>query len=298
MSRVQDTLTEWAFSAGWQLVRRLPERTAMSAFMLMADRTWRRQGPSVLQLERNLRRVRPELSDDELRVLSREGVRRYLRYWCEAFRLPSQSGAAIDQGFRLERAEVLDDAVASGTGAMVVGAHMGNWDLAGAWGARRYGSVVTVAERLKPEGLFEQFLDYRRSLGIEVHGTGQPDLVPTLIRAARSGKVIALVGDRDLSGRGIEVEFFGERAPFPAGPALISLLSGAPLLPLTNWYDGPLLRGRVHAPITPPEGVDRETAVRVMTQQIATSLEESIREHPEDWHMMQRLWPSDRRTPA
>lgn len=298
MSRLQDTLTEWAFSAGWHLVRRLPERTAMAAFMAMADRTWRRQGPSVRQLERNLRRVRPELTDDELRGLSREGVRRYLRYWCEAFRLPSLSGDAIDHGFQLEGVELLDEAVRSGTGAMVVGGHMGNWDLAGAWGARRYGSVVTVAERLKPEGLFEQFLDYRRSLGLEVHGTGEPDLVPTLVRAARSGKVVALVGDRDLSGRGIEVEFFGEVAPFPAGPALISLLSGAPLLPLTNWYDGAQLRGRVHDPITPPEGVDRETAVRVMTQQIATSLEESIRVHAEDWHMMQRLWPADRRTPA
>lgn len=295
MSRMQDALTEWAFSAGWHLVRRLPERTAMAAFMAVADRTWRRRGPSVVQLERNLRRVRPELSDDELRELSHEGVRRYMRYWCEAFRLPSWSGRRIDTGFDLDGRDRLDEAVRSGSGAMVVGAHMGNWDLAGAWGARRYGTVVTVAERLKPEGLFEQFLEYRRGLGLEVHGTGQLDLVATLVRAARNGKVVALVGDRDLSGRGVEVEFFGEPAPFPAGPALISILSKAPLLPLTNWYDGRQLRGRVHDAIEVPTGVDRETAVRMMTQQTARALEDGIRAHPEDWHMMQRLWPSDRR---
>lgn len=298
MSRVQDTLTEWAFSAGWHLVRRVPERVAMSAFMAMADRTWRGRGPSVRQLERNLQRVRPHFTEEQLRELSREGVRRYMRYWCEAFRLPSWSGEAIDHGFDLAGVEVLDKAARSGSGAMVVGAHMGNWDLAGAWGARRYGTVVTVVERLKPEGLFEQFLDYRRALGLDVHGTGEPDLVPTLVRAARAGKVVALVGDRDLSGRGIEVEFFGERALFPAGPALISLLSGAPLIPLTNWYEGARLCGRVHDPIPVPEGVDRDTAVRLMTQQMARALEEGIAAHPEDWHMMQRLWPADRRTPA
>lgn len=295
MSTIADTATDWAFSAGWTIVRRMPEASAARLFQEVADRSWRKRGPAVVQLERNLARVRPGIGEDELRALSREGMRRYMRYYCEAFRLPSWSMQRLRDSVHLDGVEHLDAPVRDGRGVVVVGAHMGNWDLAGAWGAQRFGRVSTVVERLKPEGLFRQFLAFRESLGINVLATGDTGIVSQLVRVAKDGGVVALVGDRDLSGNGIDVDFFGETAPFPVGPAVISLLSGAPLVVITTWYDGPILRGRCEPVDRAPQDVPRDEQIRVLTQRVANALAEAIADHPEDWHMLQRLWPSDQR---
>ncbi len=292
MSTLQDTVTGWAFTVGWKAVRYLPEGAAEAAFRAAADRTWRRRGRSVRRLEANLRRVLPGIGDDELRALSREGLRRYMRYYCEAFRLPSWPVERIQQGVVLDGVEHLDAAVRAGRGAVVVGSHSGNWDLAGGWGALRYGGVMTVVERLKPEAVFEQFLAFRTSLGVEALALGETGIVGRLTRAARDGRVVALVGDRDLSGHGIDVDFLGAPAPFPTGPAAVSLLSGAPLFVISTWYDGDLLRGECVPVPTPAEG-SRDERIQDMTQRVADILARIITEHPADWHMLQRLWPDD-----
>lgn len=293
MSGIADAATEWGFGAAWAVVRRLPEPVADRVFRHLADRSWRNRTRGVVRLERNLHRVRPDADEAEIMRLSREGMRRYLRYYCEAFRLPVWSAQRIAASCQIEGFEQLDDLVATGRGGVVVGAHMGNWDLAGAYGALRLGTVVSVAEKLKPPGLFERFLAFRRELGMEVYGVGDPDLIGQLTREARAGKIVALVGDRDMTGNGIEVDFFGAPAPFPAGPAIVSLLSGAPLLTFTLWFDGPTMRGRIGPPIEPPVGVSRTEQVRQMTQSYADVLAAAIAEHPEDWHMLQRIWPDE-----
>lgn len=292
-ARGQDAVTEWAFSTGWRLVKRLPESAAHAAFRQAADAMWWREGPSVMQLQRNLQRARPGLSRTELRHLSREGLRSYLRYWCDAFRLPAWPLERISGSFDLRGREVMDEAVRTGTGAIMVPGHMANWDLAGAWAALRYGSVVTVAERLKPEGLFEQFLDYRRGLGMEVLGLGEPDILRTLARRLNEGKVVALLGDRDISRNGIEVNLLGEPASLPAGPALLSILTGAPLYPVGMWFEGEGMAGQVGSRIEVPEGLPRSEQVRTMTAALADSLGASILERPVAWHMLQPVWVAD-----
>lgn len=298
MTSVQDALTEWAFTAGWSIVRRLPEPAAARLFELAADRTWRKQGRSVLQLQRNLARVCPDLGPEAIRELSREGMRRYMRYYLEAFRLPAWSPDRISRDVRMRDVEVLDAPVRDGRGVVTVGAHMGNWDLAGAWGAVRYGAVTTVAERLKPEGVYQRFLAFRESLGIQVIPTGDAGIVSRLVRVAKDGGVVAIVGDRDLSGNGVDVEFFGETAPFPVGPAVISLLSGAPLVVAATWHEDDHLAGQC-IPIEPADpALPRDEQIAILTQRIADALSGLIAEHPADWHMLQRLWPSDTRADA
>jgi len=286
-------VTEWAFSSGWRLVRRLPEPAARAAFRRAADAMWWREGPSVVQLQRNLQRARPGASRTELRRLSREGLRSYLRYWCDAFRLPSWPVERISSTFDLRGKEVMDQAVLDGTGAIMVPGHMANWDHAGAWAALRYGSVVTVAERLKPEGLFEQFLAYRRRLGMEVLGLGEPDVLRTLARRLSQGRVVALLGDRDISRNGIEVDLLGERACLPAGPALLAILTGAPLYPVGMWFESGAMVGQVRPRIEVPPGLPRAEQVRVMTQAIADGLGAAICERPVSWHMLQPVWVAD-----
>lgn len=292
---VSDAATEWAFTAGWRLVRRLPEPVARKAFDRIAITTWRRRGPSVRQLERNLARVFPDAHEHEIRELSRESMRSYMRYWCEAFILPSWSQDRIRSSFELVNKELLDEAAASGSGAIVVAVHGGNWDLAGAYGALRYGSVATVVEHLKPEGLFQQFLEYRKSLGIDIWPLGDPGAFRGLADRLRAGGVVALVGDRDISRNGLVVDFFGAPASMPAGPALLAQLTGAPLFPLDMWFEGDRAFAEVRPRIEIPETGTREEITLGVTQRLAHAFAEGITKHGAHWHMLQPLWLSDLR---
>lgn len=285
MNAVKDTFTAQGYAAAWSLVKYLPEPVTSTSFATLAGVLTRRQGRQVRQLDMNLNQVAPHGASLQAAVAS------YLRYWHEVFRLPRWSADRITDGFTLEGKEWLDRHVREGRGAVVVGGHSANWDLAGAWAALRYGTVVSVAERLKPVQLFDQFVAARRSLGIDILGLGDPDIMRALLGRLKAGKIVALLGDRDLSGGGIEVSFFGRTAPVPGGPATLSVLSGAPLHALQLWFDGDMLRGRLSDPIPAPVGIPRTDQVAHMTQEALDFVAAGIAAHPVDWHMMQPIWP-------
>jgi len=291
---LSDSLVDAGFGAGWAAVKRLPEPIVDRSFRALADRTYRKDARSVRQLRANLARVVPDARPATLEETTREGVRRYMRYWSEAFRLPAWTPDRLRETFTLEQGlDHLDAAVEAGTGAVMLTSHSGNWDHAGAWACDRYGGLVTVAERLKPEGLYDKFVAYRESLGMEVLPHGDDETFRVLLRRLKEGKLVCLVADRDLSGSGVPVDFFGERTSMPGGPALLSLLTGAPVMLVDLWHVEGGLRGRVNAPLAHPEGLPRKEAVASLTQSIADGFAVSIREHPEDWHMMQPLWHAD-----
>ena len=112
-------------------------------------------------------------------------------------------------------------------------AELWNEVIAGQVSARTGAPVVTVAERLRPERLYERFLAYRADLGIEILPLtgGGTDLVRTLTGHLRAGRLVPLLADRDLRASGIDVTFFGEATKMPPGPALLALQSGAALHP-------------------------------------------------------------------
>ena len=290
---LSDAVTEWAFASGWRVVKRLPPRAAYRTFDLAADVLWRQRGEGVLQFERNQARIHPDLDAAALRELSRRGTRSYMRYWCETFRLPTWSPERVTGTVDLQRKELMDAAVEAGTGAIMVVNHGGNWDHLGAWGCLRYGGLTTVAERLKPEGLYEKFLAYRQSLGMEVVPTGDPNVIRILARAIQKGRVVPLMGDRDIGRNGVIVDLFGEPASFPAGPAVLAMLTGAPVYPVSLWYEGPMSMGYVHDRVEVPEEGTRNEKVQSVIQGVATALEASLRLHSVDWHMMQPVWVAD-----
>ena len=187
----------------------------------------------------------------------------------------------------------MDEAVNSGRGAIMVASHSGNWDLAGAWACDRYGGITTVAEQLRPQALFDKFVAYRQSLGMEVLPLGSSDTLRTLVRRLREGRLVCLVADRDISGTGVPVDFFGDTASIPAGPATMSLMTGAPIMPVRLWHTADGLQARVDPALPIPTTGDRPERVLELTQTMADALADSIREHPADWHMLQRLWLSD-----
>jgi KDO2-lipid IV(A) lauroyltransferase len=182
--------------------------------------------------------------------------------------------------------------------------HMGNWDHAGAWASLTGVPVVTVAERLRPERLYERFLAYREGLGMEILPLtgGQRDLLDVLTQRLRAGRLVPLLADRDLRSTGIPVELLGEPTSMPPGPAMLALRTGAALHPVSIWHEddgtgrGPAGRRlviRFHDEVRPPDvGTTREKVVAA-TQQVADVFGEAISAHPADWHMLQPLWLAD-----
>ncbi|MER6460024.1 phosphatidylinositol mannoside acyltransferase [Streptomyces sp. NPDC001288] len=290
-----DRLTDGLYGLGWSTVKKLPEPVAARLGRTVADLAWRRRGKGVQRLESNYARVRPDASPERLRELSRAGMRSYLRYWMESFRLPSWNEDRVRTGFAPKDVHHLTDGLASGRGVILALPHLANWDLAGAWVTTELKTpFTTVAERLKPETLYDRFVAYRESLGMEVLPHSGGSAFGTLARRLRDGGLVCLVADRDLSASGVEVDFFGDTARMPAGPALLAQQTGAYLLPVTLWYDGtPVMKGRVHAPVDVPESGDRAAKTSVMTQALADAFATGIADHPEDWHMLQRLWLAD-----
>ena len=295
MSSAQERLTDALYGLGWSAVKKLPEPAAVRLGRTVADLAWKRRGKGVQRLESNYARVVPDASPERLAELSRAGMRSYLRYWMESFRLPAWSADRVKAGFEPKDVHHLTDAIASDRGVILALPHMANWDLAGAWVTTKLETpFTTVAERLKPETLYDRFVAYREGLGMEVLPHSGGTAFGTLARRLRDGGLVCLVAERDLSASGVEVKFFGEPTRMPAGPALLAQQTGALLLPVTLWYDdSPVMKGRVHPPVEVPESGDRAEKTSVITQALADAFATGIADHPEDWHMLQRLWLAD-----
>lgn len=295
MSGLQERLTDGLYGLGWSTVKTLPEPVAVQLGRTIADLAFKQRGTGVRRLESNYARVVPDATPERLAELTRAGMRSYLRYWMESFRLPAWSKERIKTGFDPKDVHYLTDGLAAGRGVILALPHLANWDLAGAWVTTKLRTpFTTVAERLKPESLYDRFVAYREGLGMEVLPHSGSAAFGTLARRLRDGGLVCLVADRDLSASGVQVDFFGEATRMPAGPALLAQQTGALLLPVTLWYDdSPVMRGQVHPPVDVPETGTRAEKTSVMTQALADAFAQGIAEHPEDWHMLQRLWLAD-----
>jgi phosphatidylinositol dimannoside acyltransferase len=297
MPTLNERLTGLAYGLGWKLVCRAPESWARGVFMFAADIAWRRQGPGVQVLEGNLRRViGPDADGKQLRALSREGMRSYARYWLEVFRLPVIGRDRILAEMHCIGEEQTAHAhLAAGRGVIFALPHMGNWEHAGAWIiARGVDGFTTVMERLKPDSVYERFVAFRESLGMEVlPATGGAHPFGVLAQRLRAGRLVCLLADRDVTGAGIEVEFFGEKARMMAGSAALAVQTGAALMPVTLWYEGECWGAHIHEEIPVPAEGTKQEKTAAMTQRLASIFEAAITEHPQDWHMLQRVFVND-----
>ena len=295
MSRVKDLLAGTGYWLGWKAICHLPESWAQWVFTTATEIAWRRQGHGVQVLEGNLLRVLgPGTSGEELRAASRAGMRSYGRYWMEVFRLPTFSRERI-LGMQVneDADRALIDVANGDQGLIFALPHMGNWEVAGAYVAARGIKFATVAERLKPESVFDMFVAFRESLGMEVLPLGGGGVFGVLARRLRAGHMVCLLCDRDLTESGVEVDFFGEKARMAAGPAALAVQTGAALHAVTLWFteEGWYAHASPQIPV-PPEG-SRKEKTAVMTQEIARAFEQGIGGHPQDWHMLQRVFLAD-----
>jgi phosphatidylinositol dimannoside acyltransferase len=252
----------------------------------------RRNGAGVKRLRGNLAQVTGSTDEAALDRLTRDAMRSYARYWLETFRLPAMDHAAVARRVNATGVAGLDAAHAAGRGVVIALPHMGNWDIAGVWLTDHGMPFTTVVERLRPEALYERFVAYRESIGMEVIPVeGGPTPAAEVLKARlRAGGTVCLVADRDLSGKGITVDFFGARTAMPAGPALLAATTGAALVPTAAWYDGDDWGLRLHPPLAVDTAPRLRDRVSNTTQQLADIFAGDIAAHAVDWHMLQKMW--------
>ena len=285
---MKDNLWAYAYFAGWRIVRWLPERTAYWLAYAVADFLTKRNGKNVARLRSNLQRTQPNMTELDLDLLVFNAMRSYMRYWCDTFRFPDWSTQRVRETVTVKNEHLLLDAIAEKTGVIVCLPHAGNWDHAGAYFCAKGIHLVTVAEHLKPEKLFLKFLSYRQAMGMEVLPL-DGRVLGTLAQRLRQGALVALVADRDLSRSGIDVTFFGGPARMPAGPALLAMKTSAPLITAFVSYTDSGIHIDFNEVAIPNSGSDEDRVLEIV-QRMAKRFEDGISVHPQDWHMLQRIW--------
>jgi KDO2-lipid IV(A) lauroyltransferase len=275
----------------------MPAAWARRLFTAIADTLWWRHGQGVRQLEANLARVTGAgASAPAVRRLSRAAMRSYLRYWLEVFRLPVIPAEQIMTHTRMygDQEQVAFGHLAAGRGVIFALPHMGNYELAGAWIVRRgAGSFTTVGERLESDEIYKRFVKLREGLGMEVLPHTGANAFGQLARRLRQGHLVCLVCDRDLTAHGVEVQFFGEPARMANVPATLAVQTGAALMPVTLWFEDEYWACRIYPEIPVPADGTRQDKVAAMSQQLADAFARGIREHPESWHMLQKVFTAD-----
>lgn len=229
------------------------------------------------------------IDDPLVQASTREAFALYARYWFDTFNVLDWSDERVMESFRFEGAEHVEKGLADGKGVIIALPHTGNWDVGGRAMGIRVAPVVAVAEHLKPDRLFELFLEHRRLLGIEIIDLASDHVGRQLTQKLEQNRVVALVADRDLSGGGVEVEMFGRTRRMPAGPALLALSAGAPLL------SGPTYTTRegwveVLTPVTIEPTGRRKDDIVALTRALAAAFEQAISAAPPDWHLFQPGW--------
>ncbi|MDP8958345.1 MAG: phosphatidylinositol mannoside acyltransferase [Actinomycetota bacterium] len=247
--------------------------------------------------ERHMRRVLGPQAD--ARRAAREAFANYGRYWAEVFWIGPRRMGEVGKHVTAEGLEHVREARQAGRGLILALPHVGNWEVAGPVAAREGLELTAVAESLPNPRVTEWFVGLRARLGIEVLLTRKRgDVARLLVERLERGGAVALLSDRDISGGGVRVRFFGEETTLPAGPAALAERTGAAVLPVAVYFrEG---RGH-HAVVRPalllPDGGSKEERVRSGMQMVAEALEQLIRAAPMQWHLVQPNWPSDRADP-
>jgi Lauroyl/myristoyl acyltransferase len=291
----EETLTQRAFVLAYQVLGRVARATPEKTARVIAKRLGRlsyRLSPNARKVvAANQAQVLGRPVDDPLVVAStREAFELYTRYFVDSFHLPELSDEEIVARVDCDTEYRLHDAAAAGKGGICALPHLGNWDAAGRWMKAIGLPALAVAEELKPRRLYDLFVELRNSIGMDVVGLSDPNVGRTLAIALGEGRMIALVADRDFTGRGVEVEMFGRKRTIAAGPALLSLTTGAPLIVTPTYTTPDGWRIEIREPLSIEPTGDKRTDVRALTILMARTFEEAIAAAPSDWHMFQPGW--------
>jgi phosphatidylinositol dimannoside acyltransferase len=282
-------------------------RFAAAAFGLLPESWMRNIGESLGRaanarkttkrnlLEHHMRRVLGDGSpESEVQDAVKAMYESYGRYWAETFWVRPRRHDAVTAEVERIGFSHIDDAMEAGKGMIFALPHMGNWEIAGLVADEIGARALAVAEHLSNERITNWFVEIRNQLGIDIVLTSDPQRNSKLIRTLKAGKPIALLADRDVTGRGLETQFFGEVTRMPAGPIGLADMTGASLLPVGVYFKkGAGHRIVVHPPIVVPDIQAKDARIAAGAALMAAELEKIILESPGQWHLFQPNWPSD-----
>lgn len=245
-------------------------------------------------VEDNLRRALPGAAPSRIAKETRWIFRNFAKYLTEFFRFRHFDLAFFQTNMAIFGLEHVERALAEGKGCVTSSAHFSNWELGAACLSIMCGKKMTVSVAMHRYGRINNlFMRERESMGLKVADM-EKDVGRVLMRALRRNEVVGVMGDRDPTGQGVVIQFFGKPCRFPQGPARLSLATGAPLIPafcLRRSNDS--FSTQFLPPIPIPAEGDRDEKVRIMTQAFADVIAETIRFHPEQWAVFYRFWDAD-----
>lgn len=291
---MKDRLVYAAYRTGSAFVGALPEPVIRWGGSLIGRLAWTWADSRKTMARRHMARVLGDGAPAER--AARRVFAAYGRYWAEVFWYRPRRFAQVEEKVQIDGLDHLRQAVAAGRPVILTLPHLGNWEMAATAAERAGVRITAVAESLGNPLITEWFLRVRKKLAIDIVLTGQGgSATRKLIEALRAGQTVALLSDRDLTGRGVEVEFFGERTTLPAGPAALAVRTGAAIIPVACYFqDGAGHHAVIEPELEVPIEGSTEERVKETTQRLAGILELQIRRHPEQWHLVQPNWPSDR----
>tara|TARA_X000000368_G_scaffold66146_2_gene47331 strand:- start:28221 stop:29102 length:882 start_codon:yes stop_codon:yes gene_type:complete len=287
-------LIVFAYKLASSLIKAIPNHLLSKVSNVLGRVAYRLSSDKKVLVKRNMLRVhKGQITNLEIDQKTKQAFVSYAKYWIDSAKMQSLTDYHIDAGFTVEGFEHIENAWSEGPGPILALPHLGGWEWAGRWlTCRPKFEVTVVVEPQQPKELFEFMMSYRESFGMNVIPLG-PNAGKEVIKAIKSNHVVCLLCDRDIEGTGVKVSFFGEETTIPAGPATLSIRTGAKIIPVAVYQ-----RARSHHAIVKPplnsmrQGSLREDVARI-SQKIAGSFEELILLEPEQWHLMSPNWPSD-----
>jgi len=280
------------------LVAALPRRLAYAIGTTLASLAfpvWRAKREALLG---NLRRVLPAASEEELHRVGRRNLANSAKAWIDFLQVPHVPRSRLAMLLKVEGEEHLDQALRLGRGVLLVSIHLGSWEIAAASWASQRGTVGLLAERIEPPRLFQRFVRVRSRMGITVIPLART-AVREMLRMLKDNQPVCVAMDRDLLSTGAPFRFFGEELTIPTGAVEIAWKMNTPILPVfcTRQPDDTYLARGEPFFLVPSTG-DRDRDVRLGVERLLRLFEREIREHPDQWHVLEPLWPALHERPA
>jgi phosphatidylinositol dimannoside acyltransferase len=288
------------------MVRVVPHRLAYRIGDLAAGVVTRTQPQKFDGLRSNLRHVLPGTDERALERLTRRNVRNLVRAWIDVLEMRHKADLMVS---RLDIVDYhnLESVLGRGRGAIVVSMHLGSWEHGIAAYNKAYGSMALLAEALDPPELFERITRARNALGVQVipinlagmRGADQrtarmlgASALRDVYRVLRANGCVAIAMDRDIAGNGEPMEFFGTPAPIPVGVVELGIRTGAGLVPIMLYRNGHRVDAHVYPEIAYDAAAPREAEVRRCAEEVLRLFEQIIRDHPDQWHVLDPIWPT------
>ena len=292
LPRTRALLLVWAYRVAVLVADLIPRRAAYPLLDLAGDLFWLLNHRARRAVEANLLQVmgRPgKRWRQAVRAAFRHGARNYY----DTFRIPGMTAEQINKLVPTSGWDHVRTALEGGRGVIIVGPHVGSVALGGQAFAAQGFTVRVVVERVDPPELLRLLMRLRKGVGVHRIPVG-PRVTSELLAALRRNEVVVLIVDRDVGSpamRAVEVPFFGRPARLPAGPAVLSLRSGAPILSGVNVRQrDERFAGVIEPPISVTTSGDTRQDVQQLTRAIASRLEYHIGRHPEQWTVFQPVW--------